>query len=112
VEKNRSKGSGRSLQKVVDCNSNSMYFFPISEEEIVTVVRRILNFQTKHKNLLICLVVSSKNRLCWRSEILSFQAPLALAIFSIVLDRILVKVISRWVDTSVVGFHPPLWEYD
>jgi hypothetical protein len=41
VKKNRTKGSGRSLQKVMDCNPNSVYFFPISEEEIVTVVSKL-----------------------------------------------------------------------
>jgi hypothetical protein len=41
VEKNRSKVCGRSLQKVVECNPNSMYFFPIFEEETVTVISKL-----------------------------------------------------------------------
>jgi hypothetical protein len=41
VEENRNKGSDRSSQILVDCNPNSMYFFPIYEEEIVTVVSKL-----------------------------------------------------------------------
>ena len=41
MEKNRSKGSGRSVQKVVVDNSESMYFFPTSEEEIVSITSKL-----------------------------------------------------------------------
>jgi hypothetical protein len=41
VEKNRSKYSNRLPQMLVDRNPNSMYLFPITEGEIVTVVSRL-----------------------------------------------------------------------
>jgi hypothetical protein len=41
VEKNRSNGSNRSSQILVDSNPNSYVFFPISEGEIVTVVSKL-----------------------------------------------------------------------
>jgi hypothetical protein len=40
VEETRNKNNNRS-QLLVDCNPNSMYIFPISEEEIVSVVTKL-----------------------------------------------------------------------
>jgi hypothetical protein len=41
VEKTRSKDSNRSSQILMDCNLTSMYFFPISEDEIVALVYKL-----------------------------------------------------------------------
>jgi hypothetical protein len=41
VEKTRNKNNNRSPQLLIDRNPNSMYLFPISEEEIVSVVTKL-----------------------------------------------------------------------
>jgi hypothetical protein len=41
VEENRNKSSDRLSHILVNCNPNTMFFYPISEEEIVTVVAKL-----------------------------------------------------------------------